>query len=97
MARTNQAHLERARAKLNELHEHLEQEKARVIVGYALDKLVMCVRFRDGSEYEFEGVSQSAYVKLMNAPSIGSHFANEMRGKYKCWRLKKARPQARIS
>lgn len=66
-------------------------------IGYALDKLVMCVRFRDGSEYEFEGVSQSAYMKLMNAPSIGSHFANEMRGKYKCWRLKKARPQARTS
>lgn len=44
MARTNQAHLERARAKLNELHEHLEQEKARVIAE--ADKAIAAAKAR---------------------------------------------------
>lgn len=42
MARTNQAHLERARAKLNEIHEQLEQEKARVIE--AADKAIAATK-----------------------------------------------------
>lgn len=66
-------------------------------VGYSKSKCVLRVRFRDGSEYEYENVPRTPFLELMDAPSIGVHFAAHIKGQYKCWRLNKARARARTS
>lgn len=66
-------------------------------VGYSKSKSVLRVRFRDGSEYELEGVGQARYVALMDAPSIGEYYAAHIKGQYKTWRLNRPRARARTS
>ncbi|HET7135178.1 MAG TPA: KTSC domain-containing protein [Casimicrobiaceae bacterium] len=66
-------------------------------IGYARDSMALRVRFRDGSEYEYEAVGVKQFVNLMNAPSIGEYFATHIRGHYKTWRLNKPRARARTS
>ena len=38
-------------------------------IGWEVDKL--CVRFKDGAEYEYPGVTEKQYADLMAAPSKG--------------------------
>jgi hypothetical protein len=38
-------------------------------IGWEADKL--CVRFKDGAEYEYPGVTEKQYADLMAAPSKG--------------------------
>lgn len=41
----------------------------------------------DPKVYEYEGVSHEAYRKLLNAPSVGSHFATHVRNSYPSKRI----------
>jgi len=66
-------------------------------VGYHRRDKVMRVRFRDGSEYELAKMKLEAYLDLVGATSIGSHYANKVRGRYPTWRLKRPRPAAHQS
>jgi hypothetical protein len=66
-------------------------------VGYSRSQSVLRVRFRDGSEYELEGVGEARYVALMAAPSIGEYFAAHVKGHYTTWRVTGPRARARTS
>lgn len=66
-------------------------------VGYSKNKSVLRVRFHDGSEYEFDAVPRTQFLVLMDAPSIGAHFAAHIKGQYQTWRLNKPRARARRS
>jgi hypothetical protein len=66
-------------------------------IGYHRADKVMRVRFHDGSEYELAKVKLGAYLDLVGAESIGSHFAAHFRGRHPTWRMKKRRPAAHKS
>lgn len=66
-------------------------------VGYDVKRKILRVRFRDGSEYEYANVSQGKYTELVNAPSIGVHFAAHIRGKYDSERKRRPRARAHAS
>lgn len=66
-------------------------------VGYAPDRELLRVRFRDGSEYEYTGFKPIAYSKLVSAESIGVHYAHEIRGKYTSRRRRRPRARAHVS
>ena len=66
-------------------------------IGYHRGDKVMRVRFRDGSEYELAKIKLTRYLDLVNATSIGSHYAHQFRGRYPTWRIKRARPKAHQS
>lgn len=56
-----------------------------VSVGYdeAALTLHVEVRRRGGSDvYEFRGVTRERHAAFMAAPSLGSHFAHQIRGRY---------------
>jgi hypothetical protein len=66
-------------------------------IGYHRADKVLRVRFRDGSEYELAKVKLGSYLDLVNATSIGSHYAEKFRGRYPTWRMKRPRPRAHAS
>jgi hypothetical protein len=66
-------------------------------VGYDVDRELMRVRFRDGSEYDYSSVSSGVYAELIGAPSIGVHFAANIRGKFESVRRRRPRTRAHAS
>jgi len=66
-------------------------------VGYDRASKLLRVRFRDGSEYDYHDVSSSTYAQLVGAPSIGVHFAEQIRHKYKTERRRRPRTAAHAS
>ena len=52
-------------------------------VGYAPDDKTMSVEFSDGSVYHYHDVEKDVYNSLIGAKSVGSHFHQAIRGKYK--------------
>ena len=46
-------------------------------------KGVMVIRFKGEKFYRYVDVPYTVYAHLVNAPSVGSYFANNIRDKYK--------------
>lgn len=51
-------------------------------IGYEPDTQTMRVEFRHGGVYEYDRVPPEAHQALMDAPSIGNHFAVEVKPKF---------------
>lgn len=66
-------------------------------VGYAPKRRLLRVRFRDGSEYEYNGIQAATYATLISSKSIGEHFAAEIRGKFTATRKRRPRTRAHAS
>ncbi len=45
------------------------------------------VEFKTGARYRYDGVTAEAHGKLVNAESVGGHFAERVRGLYRGVRL----------
>lgn len=52
-------------------------------VGYDGSRSIMEVEFSNGTVYRYHGVEAHQHHALVNAPSIGSHFHAQIRGKHK--------------
>ena len=51
-------------------------------VGYDPETRTMEIEFHSGSVYEYQEVPPEVFQALMEAPSKGRFFANEIRGQY---------------
>ena len=56
-------------------------------VGYDPTRLTLEVEFRNGTVFEFRGVRPEHHRALMDAPSVGKHFQNHVRGRDQSRRL----------
>jgi KTSC domain len=56
-------------------------------VGYDSETRTLEIEFNSGSVYEYNEVPPEIYQGLMEAPSKGRYFANEIRGQYPSTRL----------
>ncbi len=52
-------------------------------VGYDPSSQTLEVAFRDGSVYQYYGVSSAVHMQLMNASSHGSYFSQHIRDRYR--------------
>lgn len=43
----------------------------------------LTIKFHNGGTYSYDGVSADEHKALLNAPSVGKHFAAHVRPKYK--------------
>ena len=43
-------------------------------IKYDAEESVLCVRFRSGDEYEYQGVPESVYQGILKARSVGKYF-----------------------
>lgn len=66
-------------------------------IGYDKQHEKLRVRFTDGSEYDYTKVPARTWTVLVNAESIGVHFAAQIRGKYPCERRRRPRVRAHAS
>lgn len=46
----------------------------------------LTVKFRNGSAYDYSGVTPEQHQAFVNAESVGSHFHNHIRGKFEAKR-----------
>lgn len=51
-------------------------------IGYDSESRTMLVQFRHGGFYTYADVPPEAYRELIEAESIGRHFAKHIRGNY---------------
>jgi hypothetical protein len=51
-------------------------------LGYYPASKAMHVQFRSGATHELANVPAPAYAAFLKAPSLGTHFATHIRGKY---------------
>ena len=51
-------------------------------VGYDMEKKELHVLFKNGSHYIYAAVPIDAYRAFLGAESVGSHFAQHIRGKF---------------
>ena len=56
-------------------------------VGYDPRSQTLEIEFHSGSVYDYEEVPPEIYQGLMEAPSKGRYFANEIRGQYPSTRV----------
>lgn len=47
-------------------------------IGYDPEARKLHVEFRSGAVYEYDHVAPEEHSMLMNAPSVGSHFAKQI-------------------
>ena len=52
-------------------------------IGYRHQTREMFIEFHSGAFYRYRGISQETFDTLMNADSIGEHFAAHIRDEYK--------------
>lgn len=52
-------------------------------VGYNADKKILYVKFLSGKSYTYQKVSKDLYNNLLEAESVGSFFAKEIKPNYK--------------
>lgn len=52
-------------------------------IGHDPETKTLEVEFSNGGLYQYDGVDAEAHAALVNAPSVGSHFAAHIRGKYR--------------
>ena len=51
-------------------------------VEYDADNLVLRVTFKNGGQYEYEGVLQEVVDEMLSADSVGSYFHSNIRMNY---------------
>ncbi len=51
-------------------------------VGYDRTTSTLEIEFRDGTVYQYRGVSHTVYRQLMSADSKGRYFAQHIRGRF---------------
>lgn len=51
-------------------------------IGYDAASKQLDVEFSSGSVYRYSGVSPEAHASFISAPSIGSHFARQIRNQF---------------
>ena len=51
-------------------------------IGYNAVKKELHIQFSSGSTYAYHGVTPELHAALLNAESIGSHFARHIRPKF---------------
>lgn len=56
-------------------------------IGHDAATNTLSVKFSSGETYHYPGVSASDHARLMAAPSIGSHFQQHVRPKFKGTKL----------
>lgn len=56
-------------------------------IGHGGDTLR--ARFKNGSEYDYAGVSPEAFNELLSAESVGAHFGKNIRGAYEYSKVEK--------
>ncbi len=56
-------------------------------VGYDAQKQILAVRFTSGAIYHYAGVSENDYASLLEAESLGKHFAAQIRGKHQAEKM----------
>jgi KTSC domain len=57
-------------------------------IGYDLPSSILEVEFKNGSIYQYLGVPENVYKKLMTAPSIGSYLNKHIKVTYRYNQLK---------
>lgn len=56
-------------------------------VAYNDDSREMTIQFNNGSEYAYEDVSKEEYESLVNAPSVGQYFHDNIKNTYRTRRV----------
>jgi hypothetical protein len=56
-------------------------------IGYDPTTRTLEIEFNSGAIYQYSGVPEPKYEALMNAASIGSHFAAHFRDRYPTTRI----------
>ena len=51
-------------------------------IGHDPDLEMLKVEFTKGAAYEYKGVTPHTFGELESAPSVGSYFAQNIKGKY---------------
>lgn len=51
-------------------------------VVYDGDEQRMVITFKDGRSYEYLAVPQATYMQLQRAPSVGSFFERQIKGRF---------------
>jgi len=51
-------------------------------IGYDADALILQVEFRDGSVWNYHGVAQSLFDRLLHASSKGSFFHDHIKDRF---------------
>lgn len=59
-------------------------------VGHDAGSNQLHVRFKNGSHYVYDGIDARAFQQLLKAPSIGSHIAHQIKGRYPSKRREEA-------
>ena len=57
-------------------------------IGYSVSSRLLEIEFKNDSIYEFSGVPEEVYIKLMKSASHGSFFHANIRDKYPTRRIK---------
>ena len=60
------------------------QSRSLAEVGYCPDTMVLEIAFHNGSVYQYFDVSETAFLELTHAESIGRHFNAHIRPNYRC-------------
>lgn len=63
---------------------HLEK------VGYDEKTQTLRIQFKDGSEHEWYKFLKQHHHRFINAPSLGKHFNEHIKGKYETKKVKEA-------
>ena len=56
-------------------------------VGYDAESSTLEVEFNNGSLYQYFDVSENVFHELLSASSVGSYFANNVKGHYRFSKL----------
>lgn len=64
-----------------------------VTVGYSRRLRALEIEFHDGSIYRYIDVPPSLYQALLASESKAGYYNRNLRGKYRCLRVKRARPR----
>lgn len=58
-----------------------------VSIGYDLGSSTLEIEFKDGRIYQYFDVPEAIFHDLIGAPSVGSYFHREVRGRFQYARL----------
>ena len=58
-------------------------------IGHYEETQVLCVRFKSGDTYEYDGVSPEVFNDFLTAESVGAYFGKNIRGQYEYTKLER--------